>query len=532
MGIFFDECSVCHNKVRKTARFCNHCGTAAPGGWWKCPSCKKWIGNDSQYCPHCNTPLYPEQRADLAGGVWQKEHARFAERFEVGDVKRILVDGLQIQEGTVAILLDAGRVSDVLSAGRHTPDGVLRKINWFGNPPPRSVIMVDAGEIAVPVSVEGLRTADPFPIEFYGEVIVRFKGDKDAARAFISNFMKENRTLEYADISNRIQPHVMTALSDMCATTTLEDLVRDPERRIRLHERMTTELKAEFEACGIEVVRVSSAEFTGDEYEDFIEKRSELDIERRAIEYRTELRKMTDQESMSQYKDMDALRQYKETIDHEYRVSDETRKREFELLKREWEHDDIRHNYLLELEAQEQKHIVEKNETDHKILINKLEAEARWWEQVGDAETAAKVREIASRQQIKEETDWLEVKRLKQDLEMQRKAKAAEILKSMTFEQMLAFEDDPEKREDLIKLHHMQLQSKMSAQQILATLGKSDHNDEYVAKMAELYRETADRADRNFSRIVDPLRVGVGGNIFRDDRNTAYENKNQPNFRP
>jgi hypothetical protein len=50
--------------------------------------------------------------------------------------------------------------------------------------------------------------------------------------------------------------------------------------------------------------------------------------------------------------------------------------------------------------------------------------------------------------------------------------------------------------------------------------------------MAELYRETADRADKNFSRIVDPLRVGVGGNIFRDDHNTAYENKNQPNFRP
>jgi hypothetical protein len=203
-----------------------------------------------------------------------------------------------------------------------------------------------------------------------------------------------------------------------------------------------------------------------------------------------------------------------------------------ELLKREWEHDDIRHNYLLELEACEHKHAVEKKETDHKILINKLEAEARWWEQVGDAETAAKVREIASRQQIKEETDWLEVKRLKQDLEIQRKAKSVELLKSMTFEQLLAFEDDPEKRADLIKLHHMQLQSKMSAQQILATLGKSDHNDEYVAKMAELHRETADRADKNFSRIVDPLRVGVGGNIFRDDHNTAYENKNQPNFRP
>lgn len=462
MGIFFDECSVCHNKVRKTARFCNKCGTPTPGGWWKCPSCRKWIGNDSKYCPHCEAPLYPDQRINLAGGVWQKQHTRFAERFEVGDVSSILTNGLQVQEGTYAILLDAGRISDILTPGRHAPDGVLRKINWFGNPPPRSVVMVDVGEIAVSVAVEGLKTADPFPIEFYGEVIVRFKGDKESAKGFMSNLLKEKHTLEYSDISARIQSLVMTALKDMCTTTMLEDLVGDPERRVRLHERMTSELKADFDACGIEVVRVSSAEFTGDEYEDFVEKRAELDVKRRDIEYRSALRKMMNEESMAQYKDADTLRQYKEIIDNEYRVSSETRQREYELLKREWEHDDVRHNQLLELEASQHRHAVEKEDVEHKILINKLETEAKWLERVGDAETAAKVREITSRQQIKEEIDWLEVKRIKQDLELHRKAKMSELFKSMTIEQILALEDDPEKREDLIRLYNVQLQSKTS----------------------------------------------------------------------
>ena len=116
MGIFFDTCNAlidpstgralsgealekaqndpkwprCGNRVSKRARFCNACGKPAPGGWWKCPSCGKWVGNDSRFCPHCNQPLYPDDRAAIAGGVWRKEPEHFAQRFELGDIKRLL----------------------------------------------------------------------------------------------------------------------------------------------------------------------------------------------------------------------------------------------------------------------------------------------------------------------------------------------------------------------------------------------------------------------------------------------------------
>jgi len=32
----------CGNRVPKAARFCNRCGSSAPGGWWRCPHCRKW----------------------------------------------------------------------------------------------------------------------------------------------------------------------------------------------------------------------------------------------------------------------------------------------------------------------------------------------------------------------------------------------------------------------------------------------------------------------------------------------------------
>ena len=542
MGIFSDVCE-CGNRVSKRARFCNACGKPAPGGWWKCPGCGKWVANDAHYCSHCNTPLYPEDRVNIAGGVWQKQPVFYAQRFEAGDIRRELIQNLQVQEGTAAILMDAGEVNDVLEAGSHDLDSLRRRINWFGNPPPRSVVLVDVGEVVVPLHVEGLRTAEHFPLEFYGEVILRFKGGKEAARAFVSNVLKGERDCTFDVIAKRLEPVVRGPVDEMCTVSTLDDLVRDPERRIRLQERMNARIKDDLNACGVEVVRVSSAEFTGDEYEDYAAKLGDVDIKRRDVEYRAALRRMMDGEEMSRYKDADALRNYKETVDHEFRVSHETREREFFLLKREWAHDDLKYQWLLELEKQEHvhemanreqshQHGLEDRQVDHDILNGrKMDAYGRE-KKVEDAKADTTAQDIHTQQDIKDAHGWLGIRAEKQRLHQEAKAVDAARRSGMEIEQLLADIDDPGQREQMLKLYQMKLHAGMTPQQILATMGKADHNDEFLQKMDELYKENAQRADKNFSRVVDPLRVGVGGNIYRDDTNYAREDKNQPSFKP
>jgi len=516
MGIFSDKCAYCGNDVRKTARFCNHCGKPAPGGWWKCPSCGKWVGNDSQFCPHCNVPLYPENRPDLAGGVWQKERTRFAERFEAGDVRRLLTDGLQVQEGTVAILLDAGRVSDILGAGSHNPEGVLRKINWFGNPPPRSLVLVDAGEVAVPVSIEGLHTADPFPIEFFGEVIVRFKGDKDSAQRFVGNLLKEGRTFEFADIAEKIQSLVRIGVTDCCTATSLDDLVRDPQRRIRLHQRMTTELSADFEACGLEIVRVSSAEFTGDAYEDYVEKQAEVDIARRRIERDAALRELVNKDEMAKYKDAQDVIAYKQRIDQEFRLEElekdlelrvrrEKGEREIKVLEMAWEEEDIRRRHKLEAEQEaldnERKRLEDEYERQKTVATAEAEAKA--------AEAEAKAAKI-----------WLEVREIKNEIEDKKKAIAATRRKGMSFEELLADIDDPDLRADLLKSYKMKLQAGMTEKQILATMGIVSNGDAFVAEMQRLYGDATAREDKNLAKMLEPAIVAArhepnGPNIIK-----------------
>ena len=530
MGIFSDECMAlidkntgaaltgealeqarrdptwprCGHQVSKRARFCNKCGSPAPGGWWKCPSCNKWIGNDSRYCPHCNTPLYPEDRAAMAGGVWRKEPEYYAQRFEVGDIKRELVQKLQVQEGTAAILLESGAVSDVLAAGAHELDSLMRRVNWFGNPPPRSVVLVDVGEVIVPLHVEALRTAEHFPIEFFGEVIVRFKGGKDAARAFTSNVLKSGRVCAFPDIARRLEPVVRGVVDEMCTMSTLDDLVRDPERRIRLQERMTARIKEDLDACGLEVVRVSSAEFTGDAYEDYAEKLGEVDVKRREAEYRAALRHLADREEMDQYKDADTLRAYKETIDHEFRVSHATRDREFELLKRDWEHDDIVYRRLLELENQEHQHGLENRQVDHDIANGRKMDEYGREKKVEDAKADTAAQDLHTRQDIKDADGWLGIRAKKQQLNLEAKAADAARRNGMEIEQLLADIEDPQQREQMLKLYQMKLQAGMTPQQILATMGQVDHNDEFLAKMQDLFKENAVRMDANYAKSLEP----------------------------
>lgn len=499
---------VCGNKVSKRAKFCNKCGKPAPGGWWRCPQCKKWIPNDSHFCPRCNASLYPDDRTDMAGGVWRKDPGMFAQRFEVGDVKQLLGTGLKVQEGTAAILVDTGAVSDILDAGQHKPEGLLRSINWFGNPPPRSVVMIDSGEVIVPVSLEGFRTSERIPVEFYGEIVLRFKGGKDAARAFLANVLKGERSYTFRQIAARIEPLIRGAVDEMCVTSTLEDLVKDPERRIRLQERMEKRIEEDFEACGLELVRVSSAEFTGDEYESLEAQLGDAEVKRREAEYHASmeaaLRKIRDRAEMDSDKAVFDLAQYKDMLESEYRVSAATREREFELLKREWEHDEYTYRWLLEAEALRHQHEMEDLQADHDIAANrKVDAYARE-KAVEDAKADVAAQDIRTSQEVKDAESWLKVREHKQQLKQQDKAADASRRKGMSVMEMLLDTDDPDARATLLEAMKLQRNANMTPEQLLAELGKDSTNDRLVAKMEELYRQAAEREDRNLAKMLEP----------------------------
>lgn len=287
----------CGHKVSKRARVCSKCGHGAPGGWVQCPQCGKWVGNESKYCPHCNHPLHPGERIDLAGGVWDRPAGVFAQRFEVGDVGRILKNGLQVQEGTVAILLDGGKVSHVLASGRHTPEGTLRTINWFGNPPPRSAVMVESGDVVVRLDFRDLRASDETPLGAMAELTLRF--DTGRAADFVANFFKDAREMPLTALGERLQNEALSAVRDVCQAATIEDLVKDPERRPRFEDAVGGALKELLKRSGLELVRVGAVEFNGVGYEKLRAQYGDLEEKRRTLEFdKKALELMADEEMM------------------------------------------------------------------------------------------------------------------------------------------------------------------------------------------------------------------------------------------
>ena len=367
----------CGHSVKKTAHTCSACGAPAPGGWWRCPACGKWVGNDSKFCPYCNAPLYPDERSAIAGGIWHKTPEIFAQRFEVENISKITDNGLQVQEGTSAILLDAGAVTDVLDAGRYNLESLARKINWFNNPPPRSVVLLDSGEIALPITFENVMTKAYEAVKFYGEVIVRFIGGKEAATNFVSNVLKDKRSLTFADIVDRLDPLFRLAVQDVCSESTLQELAFDTERRIKLRDTITRVLEDDLRATGLDVVRVSSGEFTNPEHERKLKELAEqekqkqledlrqrrdidehekekrrrelellkasdfLDMRKRQAEFATEQRAFEQAQTLGRYRDEQSLRRAKAALDDEYSLKEIERKDGWKRLMEQRADEDV-----------------------------------------------------------------------------------------------------------------------------------------------------------------------------------------------
>jgi len=438
----------CGNAVKKSAKFCNKCGSPAPGGWWKCPSCSKWVGNESHFCWNCNTPLHPEQRAGIAGGRWQNRAGVFAEVLEVGDIKKLLKDGLIVSEGTVALVLDSGAYKDFLMPGSHNVDSLARKINNWGSPPPRTVILVEASEVVLPIRAENLRSAEDLEVRFYGEVILRF--NPKLAKGFVANLLKSQRELTLEEIGEALENEIRHAVEQFCTTSTIEDIVKDPARRLHLEDSLREVLERTVESWGIEVVRVSAAEFSGRAYEELRQKSGEVEEKRRDLEFNERLRELLKSEKMGEFKSESDLEEYIAQLAQERGVSDSHREHELTRLKQVQRH---------ELEAAEAVHQMDEEDSrvSHDIGIDNLQDAYARAKQVQDAEADIEVGKMG-----------LELRSQKEAGKLKAMSGKADILKGVSMETRISLEEDPQKRAELIKLHTMEVMKGRSTEEILA----------------------------------------------------------------
>ncbi len=428
MGLFKDICPDCGNEVSKRARFCSKCGRGAPDGWFKCPQCGKWVGNDSKFCPHCNNPLFPEERIDLAGGVWARKPGEFARRFELDDVRFMKENGLMVQEGTVAVLLDGGKEVKELGPGRHSPTGTLRTINWFGDPPPRSAIMVDAGECVFRVDFTGmpmeeqdpktlvtgdvqsamLRSAEEMEVGCIAEITLKFVPGK--ADGFVANVMKENRSVSTRDVCKLLYANALSAVRDICTQSKIEDLVKDPDRRERFEDAITRALRENMKGWGLEIVRVGAVEFYGAAYEEMRAKYGELEQERRLVEFKKAQLELlaasadqeVDAEKTNAKREQEKI-DYLEQLAQEKQLTDIERDKEMEITRRVVRGEIAAADAKLAAARELEDHAKNMTAIAHKLELDLTLKNYDREQLVKDAENKAKIAAIARDERLKDE---------------------------------------------------------------------------------------------------------------------------------
>ncbi|MBN1672414.1 MAG: hypothetical protein JXR37_15345 [Kiritimatiellae bacterium] len=533
----------CGYRVKKAARGCSKCGALAPGGWSKCPKCGKWVGNESHFCWNCRAALRPEDQTAILDGVWQKPVGALAKRLDVGDVKELLhrKHKIFVGEGSIAILLKGGRFKDSLNPGTHTLDSLGTRINNWGDPPPESVVLVDSGDLVLPVRVDDILSSEDIPVELYTEVHIRVAPNDDAAHAFMANVMKDARELSYDDFVARLKSEIRYAVSNITNTSTVEDLFKDPERRLHIEDELQQVVKRSEEEYGFELVRVSSAEFTGRAYEELRARNGEIELKRRHIEFDQRLRNMLQKEQMDQFKSERDMEEWLAQMAMEKDVAAEHRDHEMALMRQALRHEisdkEVLHQMDTELRALNhdlaKTEIVWGKETKELMHTLALEAKARQQgreQAVADADAEVTIRGRRHGEEFKEATDWADlaakedhreqdIEDRKADREMRVLAKKAELFDGVKTEALLALVEDETTQKAMIELNRQKVQAGQSADVILAMAAEKspavaqallnktgmekEQLEKFLADYKTLFKDMREHDERIFNKAME-----------------------------
>ena len=91
-------------------------------------------------------------------------------------------------------------------------------------------------------------------------------------------------------------------------------------------------------------------------------------------------------------------------------------------------------------------------------------------------------------------------------MQLKQKDKSADASrrKGMSFAEMLLDTEDPDARAAILEAMKLQRNAGMTPEQLLAELGKESTNDKVVSKLEELYRQAAEREDKNLAKMLEP----------------------------
>ena len=489
MGFYNQRCPNCSKPVSKDAAYCNACGCPTASSWSTCPRCASAVGSESKFCWKCGNEQDPNKRKALYGDRWHRSPDDFAVRVELKTPAATLHHGLQIDEGTVALVFQNGKFHGLLEPGYHSFDNFVSRILGFDKGKEAHAILIDTQAAEVDFMLEDLRLRNQVPVDCRMRLLFQVKDP----RQFADRVINGAGDFSTSDLTQRLQGEVKAAVQSALSDQSLDDVLLAANARDLIEKGLTMQLQPALAPLGLSLEAVRLAEFGGPAVTELRSKLGDIDRITRELEVNRRLQDAVRTGKIDAYRDEQQLRDAFDRIDLEVGLDgvdrQEQRKRFIQAAEQKTQLEGLRLDY----------------ETRRSEIINRLdEQKLRHQSEIADAMQGVEIRKVEFAEDMRQQHERFhaaqgqQVEQAKTDLEVAKQGiEALKLVKQTKLE--------AKKQEDMhdlqVEAEKLRLRGSADVKALLATL--EGEKADRILKLAELEMRRGLSVEQALALIAD-----------------------------
>ena len=489
MGFYSQRCPSCGKAVSKEAEFCNACGCTTAAAWATCPRCSASVGADSKFCWKCGGEQDHEKQRQFYGDRWHRSPEQFAIRIELKTPVSSLHRGLQVDDGTAALVFQNGKFNGLLEPGYHTFDSFLSRLFGFDKGREAHAVLLDTRAAEVDFHLEDIRLKNQVPVDARLRLLFQVR----EPRLFVERVIDGAGDFSTQDLVQRFQGDVRTAVQGATQEHTLDDVLVAASARELIERDLTSRLEAALTPFGLALEGVRLAEFGGPAVDELRSKLGEIFKLQRELEVNRQLQDAMRAGKIGAYRDEHELKNLHARILHESGLEDvgreEERKRFVQIAEHQTSVESLRHDYDSR-----------RTEIVHRLDEQKL----RHQSEIADAMQTVDLRKVEYAEDMRQRRERFAVAQEEQvvqsgtDLEVARSG-----IEALKLVQQVKFEDRQKHdgHEVALEAERLKIRGNASMQALLSTL--SGEQGDRVLKLAELEMRKGLSAEQAMALVAE-----------------------------
>jgi len=377
MGFIRDECPNCGFWVSKAANFCSQCGSKGTGGVSKCRKCGALVSGTSKFCWKCSHDLAESGGPVIIENKWARSAEDIAARASAQELKGFLRKGLEVESGTMALLLRGGKIGKELTPGSYNVS------------PGDSLIFIDLGDIDLDVRVANLFTRDDQLVNVGCKMFLKVEEPK----VFFENLIGGRYRFSKYDLEAFVGDELRSLVEPTVVSHNIEELQKDDVLKKQMQDDVRKDLEAALTPYGFSLSRLRIVSPKSEELEKLRRERGKGHLAEQWSELYAQVRERLTREKMEELKDEDDFARFLKTIQQESGIKDLVLGAEMEELKRTFEERKINQEMA-------RRHILERINLQHEIELERIDLTGKEETQniVADARRQRRLAEGETRQ--------------------------------------------------------------------------------------------------------------------------------------